>query len=220
MRERAGLVGEGVGVGIGADPRRLRGALSPDDDRSGQEVVAPPLVHGVGFPGEHGLVDLQPALAADHGIRRDLVTRPQHQEVVEHDLALCDLRVGTVPTHPGEGRMEQREPVEGDLGADLLVAADQRVEDRREAEERILPMAEQQKDGEARDHDAVEQREDVRADDVPPGAAGGRLEGVRLPRGRPLRDLGRTESVEGHGIHASHDSAQPFVDPASRPRTK
>ena len=153
----------------------------------GERLIAVALVDGVGLAGQHRLVDLQGAVVHDDGVGGHLVAGTQHEDVVEHDFRRGDLELLPVATHPRARGVQQGEPVERALGAELLDAADDRVRERREAEQRVLPAAEQQKDEEAGADDRVEQREDVGADDVPDAAAGIRGERVGACRPRCAR---------------------------------
>ena len=217
-REALGLRGEGVGVGIRADARRLGEALTRHDDRPGQRIIARALVHGIRLPRQHRLVDLEGARVDDHRVRRDLVAGAQDQDVVLHDLRGHDLDVLPVATDAGARGVQQRQPVQRRLRAELLPAADDRVRERGEAEQRVLPASEHEQHEEAREDDAVEQREHVRADDVRHAPAGVGGEGVRPSVRDPLRDVrghephggidlrpfaGGDHGIGGSGIHAS-----------------
>ncbi len=219
-REPLRLVGELVRVRVRTDSSDPRLALAGDHDRPRQRLVTVVLVDRVGLTGEHGLVDLQRAPLRDDGVGGHLVAGPEDQDVVEHHIRGRDLELLALAAHARPRGVQQSEAIELRLGAELLGASDDRVRERGEAEQRILPAAEQQKDEEATADDRVEEREHVGADDVPDAATRVRREGVRAPGGDALGDLRlrephrgvdrRGQCVDvGHGIHGSHPMTTP-----------
>ena len=115
----------------------------------------------------------------DHRVRGDLLTGAQDEDVVEHDVTGCDLVLGSLSEHESAGDVHQRQSVERTFRPELLDAADDRVGERRQPEERVLPAADEEQYEEAGEHDPVEQREHVRTDDAPGTSARIRCEGVR-----------------------------------------
>ena len=65
---------------------------------------------GGGFPGQHGLVDLQIGRLDQPEVRRDDVARLQHDQIARHDIARVDHLVATAPAHAGAhvGDLHQR----------------------------------------------------------------------------------------------------------------
>ncbi len=115
------------------------------------------LVHGIRLARQHRLVDLETPHRHDRGIRRDLIAGPEHEDVVHDDLAGGDLLFPAPAAYPGTGGVQEGKPVERRLRPELLHAADDRVGESGEAEQRVLPTTEQQEDEEAPADDPVEQ---------------------------------------------------------------
>ncbi len=72
-----------VGVGLGADRRRLELPVTGDHDRSGAHLVAGRLGDGLRLAGEQRLVDLQTVSAGDDPVSDDLITGLQLDQVIE-----------------------------------------------------------------------------------------------------------------------------------------
>jgi hypothetical protein len=132
--------------------------------------------------------------AHDARIGRHLVAGAQHEDVGEHDGRLRDVLLHGVASHTRLRGVQQRELVEGGFGPELLHRTDDRVGDGGEAEEGVLPASEGEQDAEAREDDAVEQREDVGADDAQRTATGLGAVGVGPTVGRPDVDLRGAQS--------------------------
>jgi hypothetical protein len=201
-REALRLSGEPIGVRVRPHARRLRDALARHDDRARERFVAGLLVDGVRFARQHRLVDLQCARIDDARVGGNLIARAQDEDVVLDDVARRDLDLDAVAPQARRRGIEQRELVESRLRTELLPASDDRVGEGRESEDRILPAAEHEQHEEAREHDPVEQREDVRADDRPCAAARIRRIRVRASGGDALGHLRGGESGRGVDLEA------------------
>jgi hypothetical protein len=141
-------------------------ALPGQHGRPGIQVVARRLGDGTGLPREQGLVDFESVLVHDDRIGRHQVACPQHEHVVDDHIIDGDLAHVSCPQDTRAGRVEQGEPIKGALRAILLNDPDDHVGHGGEAEQRVLPLAEQKQKHGAPDHDRVEHREQVGAQDV------------------------------------------------------
>ena len=92
----------------------------------------------VGLAGQQRLVDLQ-AVGLQHlAVDDDLVAGPELDDVAEHDLGGGDLGGDPVAPDAGPGLADDRQGVQGLLGAQLLDDADAGVGDDHEAEQAVL----------------------------------------------------------------------------------
>ena len=164
---------------------------------AGQDLVALALGHLVALAGEDRLVERERPCRDHAPVGDDLVAGLQVEGVAHHHLVHRQLGQLAVAPGVGLGRREQRQAVEGALGAHLLEDPDRRVGDDHAAEEGVAGVAEDQHQHQQRAQDEVEHREGVRPDDVPVAAAAAR----RRPRRRGLEArarLGRGEAEDGH----------------------
>ena len=152
-REPLGLARELVRVRVGADRVTTRGALARDHDRARERLIARLLVDRVGLAGQHGLVDLQARVSTTTASAGTWSPARRTRMSSSTTPLGRDLRLGAVAAHPCARRVEEGEAVERGLGAELLPASDDRVGERGEAEDRVLPAAEHQQDAEAREDD-------------------------------------------------------------------
>ena len=76
----------------------------------------------------------------------ELVARPQHDEVIEHDIAGAHLDVGSVAAHDRLRLADDGELGQGPGGPPLLDDADAGVGHDDEAEQRVLDRRHQQHD--------------------------------------------------------------------------
>ena len=119
-----------------------------------------------------------PVLSHHDRIGGHLVAGTQHEQVVEHHVFERHRHDLAAAPHAAVRGRQQRRPVEHALRAILLHDADQRVDDD-DAEEEAVPQVAEEEDGdEAGGEDAVEQREDVLAQDVAHRARAGLRLGV------------------------------------------
>ena len=73
-----------------------------------------------------------------HGVGRNLVTAPQANDIVEHDLVQVELHLGAVAHRDGLLRGEQRKLVDHPLGTHGLDDANCRVQEHHEQERQVL----------------------------------------------------------------------------------
>ncbi len=195
---RPGLLGLGRelgGVGLGADGRRLEPPVPGDHDGTGAHVIPGRLGDGVGLAGQQRLVDLQALGVLHPAVGDDLVAGLQLDEVISDDVGDVDLMHRAVTDDPGALGVEDAQLVERALGAQLLGDADRRVGHDDEAEKPVLPAPGGQDDHEEGEQQAVEEREDVGAQDLADRAAALRRHGVRPPVANALEHLRFAESA-------------------------
>ena len=185
------------------DPRGLVEARSGHHERPGHCFVTRRLVDRICLAREQALVDLKAVAGQDNTVDDELVADGEHDDVVEHDVVLADLRIDTVAAHGRPCLAEDRQLREGASSTELLNDADGGIEDDDEAEQRVLDGRDQQHDDPERADQAVEPREGVRLDDVAEAATAGIGCDVHLAPGDPLGDLGRGEAADGIGRRTS-----------------
>ncbi len=165
-RELAGLLGEPGRVRIAADLRGAVGAAARRDETAGEDPRAEFLVHGVGLAGEQRFVEFESLGLDDDAVDHRLVAGSEFDDVVEHHVVRRQLGHHPVAADEGLGLADDREPVEGPLGADLLHDADGAVEDDQQAEHAVDDRSGGQDDGQQDAEDRVDAGEDVGADDL------------------------------------------------------
>ena len=101
-----------------------------------------------------------------HGVGRNLVTAPQANDVVEHDLVKVELHLGTVAHRDGLLRGQQRKLVDHLLGAHGLDDADGGIEEHHEQERQVLKRSGKQHQDRQDRVDQVKQRAEVFDDEL------------------------------------------------------
>ena len=140
--------------------------MAGHDEAPREEHVARPLVDRLGLTAQQRLVDLEPVGLGGDRVDHDLVAETHHEDVIADHVRGGDLARLSV-AHDGGGRhAEQREAVEGPLGAQLLDDANRAVGDEDEPEERVLKWADDQNGDEETAEEGVEPREEVGAEDL------------------------------------------------------
>ena len=130
-----------------------------------------------------------------HGVGRNLVTAPQANDVVEHDLVQVELHLGTVAHRNGLLRGQQRELIDHLLGTHGLDDADSGIQKHHEQERQVLKRTGQQHQNRQDRVDKVEQRAEV-FDDELTDRFGFKLHvAVDLTGGDALLDLGGRKST-------------------------
>ena len=197
LGEAAGLARQPVGVGPLAHgggaheplPRRDRGARQDPGARGG--------AHGVGLPGEDGLVDLQPVGGQELAVGGDLLPAAQPHDVVQDDVRHVDVGLAPVAPDVGGGRLEDAEAVQGALGADLGEGARGRVEHQHEAEQRVHPLPHEEHHDQGGAQDGVEDGQQVGPQDRRRRARAGLPVGVGQPLSHALAHLGGAQAPRG-----------------------
>jgi hypothetical protein len=165
-RHPACLGGEPARVARRAHVAGFLVALPGHAEGPGAQVVARLLHHRLGFPGEQGLVGLDPAAREQRSVHDDLVARPHPHDVAAHDLGGRYRHVGAAADHDHLCRVEQLQPVELPLRPDLLRRADHGVDQAQpHADERIVVAAHREQRGADDEQDRVVEGEDVGAQD-------------------------------------------------------
>ena len=149
---------------------------------------------GVGLAGQDRLVEREPVAALERPVGDDLVALLDQDEVALDDLVDVDVPRRAVAHDRGVRRDERREPVERPLRAHLLRDADAGVGDEDREEERVLRLAERERQHAEDEQDQVEDREDVGDDDALVGAA--RLLRLGRPGGEPALRLLLRQALE------------------------
>ena len=154
------------------------------------------LLHGLALAAEQRLVHLELDGGEHHAVHRDLIAGRDVDDVAGHDLFGGDLVNRAVADDPHARGADHGEPVEGDLGSQLLDDADQRVGHQDDPEQRVAVLLGGQHHQQERAEDGVEAGEDVGAQDVADGAtvvvgrdvdeAAGTLRGHLVRREPPL----------------------------------
>ena len=166
QRETPRLGGQLAGVRGGAHLGGLITAGPGHHKAAGQHAVTGPLVHRLGLAGQQRLIRLQAHAGAHHPVRYQLVAGPQVNQVTGDQPGDGYLARCAVTDHFDAGRAEHGEPVQGQLGAQLLADTDQRVRHQHDAEQGILRLAHGQDHGQQRTQDEVEPGQDVGAQDL------------------------------------------------------
>jgi hypothetical protein len=92
-------------------------------------------VHRLRLAGQQRLVGLQAVAGAHHAVGHQLVAGPQADQVACDQFGDSDVCLRGVADDANPRRAKHGEPVEGDLGAQFLSDADQRVGDQDNAEQ-------------------------------------------------------------------------------------
>lgn len=114
-------------VGAGGPHRRHAPASHDHGPRAHRRIVL--LVHGDGFPGEHGFVDHEGGRLGDIGVGRHDVTLGKEQDIAGHHGGGGDLARSTVPQDPRLRCRHRGESGHGMVGTGLLHDAHGRVDD-------------------------------------------------------------------------------------------
>ncbi len=190
------LGGELVGEALEPDLLGLVVAAAGGAEAAREQGVAVGLEDEVGLTGEERLVDLEPALAAHAPVDDYLVAGAQAEQVADHDLRGVDLALGAVAHDRRLGARQDRDAVDGALGADLLKEADERVgQDHADGDEGVEVAAEDDEEDPEAEVEVVDEVEDVGADDLLVGAAGVHLDVVALAGGAAARRFGVAETA-------------------------
>ncbi len=188
---RLGRGGHLVGEARRADGLGLVPAVAGHAEAARQHGVARALDDEVGLAGEQRLVELEIARADDAAVDHDLVAGPRPDGVADDELAGVDLALAAVAQHDGVRPGEDGDAVEGALGAHLLVEADHGVgQHDADRQQRVEVVTERDEHDGQHEEDVVDEVEDVVADDLAVGAAGGDGHVVALAGRPPARDLG------------------------------
>ena len=123
-----------------SDPVRKTARLARMDCAPGKYRVARSLADGARFARQNRFVDLNLA-ALDGGIGRHLRACGYIVDVVEHELLRRDRRALTVADDVADRPPDQRQPVDGALGFELLPNADCDVDEDDARRDRIIPRA-------------------------------------------------------------------------------
>ena len=102
----------------------------------------------------------------DHGVGGNLITAPQANDVVEHDLVQVELNLDAITHRNGLFRGKQRELVDHALGTHGLDDTDSGVQEHHEQERQVLKRAGQQHQNRQDHVDQVEQRAEVFDDEL------------------------------------------------------
>ena len=166
MPEGPGHVCDLLGVAGLADRRHRVEPRALGRERAGTHLVPGKPGHGLRLPGEDRLVQREPVRLVENAVRDELVAGLDSDQVAGHDLFHLDRAGVAFPHDRRVGRDEGCEPVERLLRAPLLEDPDSGVRNEDPDEERVLPVAEREREDAERDEDEVEDREDVRPDDA------------------------------------------------------
>ena len=190
----------------GRDPVRQAGAADGGHDEAapavhheapGVDGVAGPLGHQVRLAGQLRLVGLQRSVDQPT-IEDHLVAGADAQQVAHHQV-LGRHRPLRALAHEGRrGSRQQRDPVEGPLGTHLLGHAhdDVRADDA-DRDEGVQRAADDDQEHAQHEDHVVDEREDVLAQDLQVGAAGGGGRGVPVPGRAAARGLGVGQAGRG-----------------------
>ena len=168
MAELARRPGDPLGVALRADgvdlerarcPRRRTSPTEPRPRLTARRAAASPV--------RIDSSSCRPTLVEQQAVGDDLVAGAEPDEVSDDDLRDVK-RAGLAVPHDGRARRHERgQLVELPLRAKLLPDPDPRVRDDDPEEERVAPVAEDEREQTEREKDRVERRERVRPDDRP-----------------------------------------------------
>src|SRR6266508_2155697 len=164
-----------------------------DNEAAGEDLLARALADRLGLAGQHRLVDLEPGRVQHLAVDHHLVARPDLQQVVEHDLADLDLALLAVAEHGRARRVDQLQPLQRPLGADLLDDAEQGVGHQHDPEQRVLDRPDHQDHRQQRPEQQVEAGDHVGADDLAVGPGGCLGDVVDEPPRDAIGDLGAAQ---------------------------
>ena len=193
QRETPRLGGQLTGIGGGTHLRRLITARPGHHKAAGQDLVTGPLAHRLGLAGQQRFIGLQARAGAHHPVRHQLVAGTQVDQVAGDQLRDGYLVRRAVADHLDPGGAEHGEPVQCQLGAQLLTNTDHRVRDQHDAEQGILRLPGDQDYRQQDTEDEVEPGQDVRPENLRDRAAGALPAFVRQPARAPLRNLGAAQ---------------------------
>ena len=199
VREPLGLRRQARGVGGVADVGGGEATVAGHHEAAGAHSLARILLHRLALAAEQRLVHLELDGREHHAVHRDLVAGRDVDDVTGHDLLGGDLADRAVADDPHAGSAHHGEPVEGDLGSQLLDDADQGVGHQDDPEQRVPVLLGGQHHQQERPEDGVEAGEDVGAEDVVDGAAVVVGRDVDEAAGTLRRHLARPEPPFGVG---------------------
>ena len=178
-----------------APHRRHPAPAGAGPHRAARENCVPRMFeHGTRLARDEGLVHLQRAGLEHPHVHHGLVPTRQLDHIVEDDPVRRHADPLPVPEHPACGGGDDRQAVEGALGAQLLDQGDEDVENQDRAEGRVLEGPHQQAHGEQPGEERVHRCEDVVAHDVAVSPPGGDRD-VDPPARHPRGDIGRPQSA-------------------------
>ena len=94
---------------------------------------------GIGFAGEERFVHLEVIGFGDEAVHHDLLAGGDHDNIAEHHLFARDFVHLALAAHSRMCFADNRQGIEGVLGAQLLNNADNRVRNNEQAESAIDP---------------------------------------------------------------------------------
>ena len=185
--ELGGLLDDPRGIRLAADLRRAVGAGTGDDETAREHLIAGPLDDRVGLASEQRLVDLQAGRFEHVAIDDELVAGAELDDVVGDDVGASDRAAHPVAPDGRAGLADDREVVQGALGAQLLDDPDRAVGDDEQPEGGVDEFAGREDDDQQDAEDGVDPGEDVGPDDLASraSAAGGHV--IRAPVAHPIR---------------------------------
>ena len=135
------------------------------DKAAAHELGARLFLDEVALARQQALVDERLA-RHHHGVGGNLVTAPQANNIVEHDLVQVELHLGAVTHRDGLLRGEQRKLVDHPLGTHGLDDANCRVQEHHEQERQVFKRTGQQHQNRQDHVDQVKQRAEVLDDEL------------------------------------------------------
>src|SRR5829696_10501291 len=202
MAELPRLARDLLRVAVLAHRVELVVAGARDRERAGEHPVGRALADPVRLAGQERLVDRESARVDKRAVGDELVAGLDADDVAGDDLVRRQLDDAAVADDPGARRDQEREPVQGLLGLQLLANPDRGVDDGDQPEKSIRPEAEREDQDEEDADDRVEQRQDVGGDDARDRAARGRL-GLPEAREPARRLLAREPLGQRRRLHCS-----------------
>ncbi len=180
------------------------------DERPGANLLANGAPRGLRLAGEDRLVEPQIGGREQLPVGRDLIARLEQRDILDEDVLDGHRPHAPVAPDPRVRGDEQREPIQGALGADLLGDADGGVGDDHAEEQRVAPVAERERQHPEAGEDRVEDGQHVGPHDARVRTAGAlrlRASADPQPTGRlvvaqpALHDSAVSRSASGNDQH-------------------
>lgn len=194
--EPSGFGSQFEGERVRSHPDHHRPPAAGHDQGPGQEHCSRLLGNRGRLTCQKGFIRLHVTAIQELHVSSHLFPGAEQDDVIRNQGLRQDQPRAAVPDDPAFGRVENGQPVQGLLGAVFLDDSDQGIPQRREAKERIPPLVQHQQQDKAAHHDGVEERQDVRPDNIPRAAACCPGDAVDPARVGAYQDLGGAESVQ------------------------
>ena len=137
---------------------------------AGEQLVPGRFANGIALPGEQGFIGR--ALPFHHlAIGQDLIPRPGHHQVAQHQLLHAAGLFLALPEHPGRRGIEQLQPLQGALGPQLLHRTDQRIGKHHAQEQHVPVRPHQDQAGRQGEVEHIEQGKEISRQYLPHGLA-------------------------------------------------